>query len=258
VAQQNANAPTPVSQNANALTPAPQKASTPAPAPQKAGAPTPAPQNASAPTPAPQNANVPTLRPDRLPEVHEFPARDAPAKPLHDSPGSPGREGGSSATEPSNNPSRHTAELKLVVRRARSWLSQLISSTFIRLPMIFFIGVVTTLAWQSYSDAGREAIASWCRLQVPHATSVAQSASSPEDLVAVSPDLLKATSLDLLKATSVALAAVRESIDKLAADLTKLQTAERGAPDKASAASPQASGMPPASRPPGPRAPPAR
>jgi hypothetical protein len=191
---------------------------------------------------------VPAHKPDRPLEMRGIPARDASAKPP--------------ATEQANEPSRHPAELRRIMRRARSLLGQLmgqlLSSSYIRFPMIFLIGVVATLAWQSYSDAGKEIIAGWCRLQAPQAASVAQNiAAGPEDLVAVSPDLLKATSLDLLKATSVALAAVRESIDKLAADLAKLQTVDRGSPDnRASVASPPASGTPPASRPPAPRVPP--
>lgn len=151
------------------------------------------------------------------------------------------------------------------MRRARSWLVQFVSCTFIRVLMIFFIGVITTLAWQSYSDAGREAVANWCRSIAPQAASVTQNISSPpvaqnispspENRMHTPPDPLKATS-DLLKATSLALAAVREGVDKLAAELTKLQTADRGPPEGASLAS----GVPPASRPPSApsRAPPVR
>jgi hypothetical protein len=159
------------------------------------------------------------------------------------------------------------------MRRARSWLTQLVSSTFIRFLLIFFVGVATTLAWQAYSDAGREAVAGWCLSIAPRAAPITQNMSSspdprsvsslpvsqdassspvaqnvssaPEEHIPAPPDPLKATS-DLLKSTSQALAAIRESIDKLAAELVKLQTADRGSPERAAVAS----GLPPASKPP--------
>ena len=72
-----------------------------------------------------QNANAPTPIRDPL---HEPPARDRPAKP---------------------------------VTRVRSSLHRLVPFAFVRFLMIFFIGVVATLAWQSYGRAAREVIASW-------------------------------------------------------------------------------------------------
>src|SRR5260370_27279754 len=72
-----------------------------------------------------QNANAPTPIRDQL---HEPPARDPPAKP---------------------------------VTRVRSWLHRLVPFAFVRFLMIFFIGVVATLAWQSYGRTAREMIARW-------------------------------------------------------------------------------------------------
>ncbi len=72
-----------------------------------------------------QTANAPTPIRDPL---HEPPARDPPAKP---------------------------------VTRVRSWLHGLVPFAFLRVLIIFFIGIVATLAWQSYGRAAREVIASW-------------------------------------------------------------------------------------------------
>jgi hypothetical protein len=85
-------------------------------------------------------------------------------------------------------------------------LGKLVSFAFARYLMMVFIGVAATLAWQSYSGAARKAIASWS----PHLAWVAPTAArggpSPEQI----------------KATSVALAAARQSIDKLSSELRKL------------------------------------
>ena len=258
---QNANVPAPVPQTPAASTPVPQNASAPRPVPQNASTPTPAAaQHANAPKPVPQNPNVPVPRPDRPAETSELPPRQPPARPQHDAPGDP-----TPATEPAP---RETTP-GLVMSRTRSWLTQLVSSTFIHFLLIFFVGVVTTLAWQAYSDAGREAVANWCLSIAPRATPITQNISSSPDPRNVSsspvsqdvssspvaqsvassteervpPDPLKATS-DLLKSTSQAVAAIHESIDKLAAELTKLQTDRP--PERAT----MASGLPPASKPP--------
>ncbi len=109
------------------------------------------------------------------------------------------------ATEPSNEPLLQPAARNLITR-ARLRLGKLVSFAFARHLMMFFIGVAATLAWQSYSGAARKAIASWS----PHLAWVAPTAArggpSPEQL----------------KATSVALAAARQSIDKLSSELRKL------------------------------------
>jgi hypothetical protein len=207
-----------------------------------------------------QNTNTPAPRSDRPPEVRALSARDPSSKLVPDSPGGPIHDG-SLLAEPSNQPFRRATRLRLVMCRTGPWLTRLLSSASIRFLMFFCTGIAVTLAWQSYSDAGREAITNWCGRWTLQAGPAAKSVSSiSEDLVSVSPELLKTTSLNL--------AAVRESIDKLAAEFAKLQTVEklaaeftrlqaveRGAPDKTAAPSPLASGLPPASRPPPPRAP---
>ena len=142
-----------------------------------------------------QNANAPT--PIRDPP-HEPPARDPSAKP---------------------------------VTGARSWLGKLVPFAFVRFLMIFFIGVLATLACQSYGRAAREAIASWLARQ---AGPVAQAAPTP--FAGASPDQLVAMSRSL--------AALRESVDKLAADITKLQATKQDTPGRTSAPLPSPAEVP--------------
>jgi hypothetical protein len=205
-------------------------------------------------------ANALTARSDRPPEVRASSARDASSMLVEDSPVFATDEG-SLVAEPWNEPSRRATELRWLMCIARSWLARLVSSPSIRFLTIFCIGVTVTLAWQSYRDAGTEAITSWCGRWVPQAASTPQNVSShPEDLVPVSPDLLKTTSLNL--------AGVRESIDKvaaelsrletiekIAAELTRLQVVERATPDRTLAVSPLVPPIPPAGRPPSPSRP---
>jgi hypothetical protein len=83
---------------------------------------------------------------------------------------------------------------------------KLLSFAFARVLMIFVIGFAAGIAWQSYGGATRKAIASWS----PHLSWLAPAAvpggASPERL----------------KATTLALAAARQSLDKLANEISKL------------------------------------
>jgi hypothetical protein len=110
-----------------------------------------------------------------------------------------------------------------------------------RFLITFSIGVAVTLAWQSYGDAAREMIASsspqlgWLAPQdaVAQTAPIAPTASSPDP--------------QELKAISVNLAAVRQRVDQLAAQVTagqeqiardlttKLQAAEKDILDRISA-----------------------
>jgi hypothetical protein len=99
--------------------------------------------------------------------------------------------------------------------RARSWLGKLASFAFARVLMIFVVGFAAGIAWQSYGSAARKTIASWS----PHLAWVAPAAATGS------------ASADRLKATSLALAAVRQSFDKLSAEISKLQS-EDGAPQR--------------------------
>src|SRR5215470_8159927 len=130
------------------------------------------------------------------------------------------------APELSNEPPPHPSELNMVTR-ARFRLAKFVPFAFARFLMIFFIGVAATLAWESHGDAARERIVSWS----PHlgwlAPPAAPASASPDQLVTISRGL----------------AAVRQSIDKLAADITKLQTTQPGTPDKTPAPPPSSAGI---------------
>jgi hypothetical protein len=158
-----------------------------------------------------QNANAPTPIRDSL---HDPPGRDPPAKP---------------------------------VTRVRSSLRGLVPLAFVRFLMIFFIGVVATLAWQSYGRAAREVIARWL---------------APRPVAQAAPASFADASSDDLLAMSRSLAALRDGVDKLAADITKLQATKPGSPDAASAHLPSSAEVPaqkPAPQAPTPsRAPPMR
>jgi hypothetical protein len=95
--------------------------------------------------------------------------------------------------------------------------------------MIFFIGVVATLAWQSYGRVAREVTASWLAPRP-----VAQVARAP---------FADASSDDLL-AMSQSLAALRDGVDRLATDIAKLQAARQGTSDGASAHMPSPGEVP--------------
>ena len=83
--------------------------------------------------------------------------------------------------------------------------------SFVRFLAFFIIGVTGTLAWQSYGGPARETIASWS----PRLAWLAPPAAltGPDQIAAISQDLT----------------VVRQSVDKLAADITKLQAPQQGA-----------------------------
>lgn len=92
--------------------------------------------------------------------------------------------------------------------RVRLWLGKLVSLAVARVLMIFLIGVVAGIAWQSYGAGLRKAVASLS----PHYLAWLAPASTPAGAYA-----------ERLKATSLALAGVRQSVDKLASEISKLQ-----------------------------------
>ena len=114
------------------------------------------------------------------------------------------------------------------------------SRGFARFLIIFCIGVVATLVWQSYGDAAREKIANsspqlrWLAPQT--AAQTAPNMSAPTAPATPSPDVQQ------LKAMSLGLAALRQSVEQLAAaqqqmtdEVAKLQTTEQEILDKVSA-----------------------
>ena len=109
-------------------------------------------------------------------------------------------------TERSNKPSLRTLVQNLIAR-IRLWLGKLVSFAFARVLMILIVGFAAGVAWQSYGGAARKAIASWS----PHLGWLAPAA------------VPGGTSPERLKATTLALAAARQSIDKLANEISKLE-----------------------------------
>ena len=115
------------------------------------------------------------------------------------------------ATESPNKPRFRTAVRNLITR-ARSGLGKLVSFAFARVLLIFLVGFAAGIAWQSYGGAARKTIAGWS----PH---LAWVAPAP----AASSGAASSGAADRLKATSLALASVRQSVDKLASEIGKLQ-----------------------------------
>src|SRR4029077_13802274 len=110
-------------------------------------------------------------------------------------------------TERSNNKLSLRALIQNLIARVRLWLGKLVSFPFARVLMIFIVGFAAGIAWQSYGSSARKAIAGWSPNPGWLAPAAAPSGTSPERL----------------KATTVALAAARQSLDKLANEISKLE-----------------------------------
>ena len=149
------------------------------------------------------------------------------------------------AAEPSVDAPLQPTDLDLVASTPSS-LGKQTSFALARFLITFCSGVAATLAWQSYGGAARETVASWS----PHlgwlAPPPAPGGASPDQLVAMSRGL----------------AVMRQDVDKLAADITKLQAIQQGSLDRSSASPPSPAVAPvrkPVSQPPATvRAPPTR
>lgn len=109
---------------------------------------------------------------------------------------------GPSAVEPS---SQSRPRLNLIAR-TRSGLRKLGSAALPRYLMAFLVGIGATLAWQAYAGPARKTIAGWS----PRLAFLAPAGPG--------------VSSDQIKATSLALAAVHQSVDKLATEVGKLET----------------------------------
>jgi hypothetical protein len=142
-----------------------------------------------------------------------------------------------SSTGASTQPPLHATKRNLITR-ARRWFAKLVNAVplaFARYLIAFFIGIAAILAWQSYSGTARETVARWSpRLGwlAPPAAPVVQTAPAP------APATTAGATIDQLKATSVALAVVRQSVDKLTAEISKLQASRQDTADKTSASPP--------------------
>ena len=108
------------------------------------------------------------------------------------------------ATEPSSRRRLHASALNLIAG-ARLRVGKVISFVFARSLIMFLLGVAATLAWQSYGGAAGKTIAGWS----PHLAWVAPATATV------------GTSTE--QSTALALAGVRQSVDKLTAEISKLQ-----------------------------------
>jgi phosphotransferase system glucose/maltose/N-acetylglucosamine-specific IIC component len=124
-----------------------------------------------------------------------------------------------SRSRPTTEPSHRLgllAAIGSVFTKLRSWLGKLVSFVFTRAVLIFAIGFAVGMAWQAYGSDMRKAVAGWS----PRLAWVAPTAATAEN------------SRERLKATSLALAAVRQSVDKLATEVGRLQ--DQGGDDQRS------------------------
>jgi hypothetical protein len=148
-------------------------------------------------------------------------------------------------TEPSVDAPLQPIDLDRFPRRRPS-LGKRASRALARFLITFCIGVAATLAWQSSGDTVREIIASSSPQLVWLAPAAPVEQTAP---AAPSPDL------EQLKAMSLGLAVVRQSVDRLAAqvaagqeqmtrDITKLQAAEQDILHKISAPPPRPAAAP--------------
>ena len=123
-------------------------------------------------------------------------------------------------------------------RMEQSSLAKRASHRFARLLIIFCIGVAATLVWQSYGDAAREMIAN---------SSPTLRWLAPQAVAQTAPDMVAPTApatppdVQQLKAMSLGLAAVRQSLEQLAAaqqqltdEIAKLHATEQDILDKLS------------------------
>jgi hypothetical protein len=104
--------------------------------------------------------------------------------------------------------------MRNLMTRIRTWIGKLvswprrfISSSFARYLLAFFLGAAAILVWQSYGNAARRTIAGW----------------SPR-LAFIAPKTGPGISSEQIRATSLALSAVRQSVDKLATEIGRMES----------------------------------
>jgi hypothetical protein len=133
----------------------------------------------------------------------------------------------------------------------RASLPRRSSRALFRFLVTFCVGVAATLAWQSYGDVARATIATaypqlaWVAPQAAPVAQTASDAPTPAEPVMPSPD-----PQEELKAISLDLAVMRQSVDRLAAqlaagnqqiagDIATLQSAQQAILRKISAPAPR-------------------
>ena len=137
-----------------------------------------------------------------------------------------------------------TERLRPVDLDTRPSLGKRASRTLARILITFCIGVAATLAWQSHGDAARQMIAnSYPQLGwlAPQGAPIAQTAPNmvaPAAPAALSPELPQ------LKAMAANLAAVRQSVDQLGAQLAASRQQMAGDIAKISAPPPRPAAPP--------------
>jgi hypothetical protein len=119
----------------------------------------------------------------------------------------------------------------------RSSLRRRASVVLARFLITFCIGVAATLAWQSYGDAARGKIASSSPQLGGFAPQAAPVAQAPP-VAQTAPAQSAGASPDQIKAISQSLAVVRQSVDRLAAEITRLQATKQDGLDRTSAPPP--------------------
>jgi hypothetical protein len=124
---------------------------------------------------------------------------------------------GRPATDRSNDQPLHRTAWNLITR-VRLWLGNVVSFAFVRVLAIFVVGFAAGFAWQSYGGEVKKAIASW----------------SPR-LGWLAPSAPAGTASDRLKATTLALATARQSLDRLATEIGKLQAQDADPPRRRAA-----------------------
>src|SRR5262249_3304415 len=105
-----------------------------------------------------------------------------------------------------------------------TFVRHLLAFTFARYLLAFFVGVAATLAWQSYSGGARKTVAGWSPRLAWLAPAAAPHGISPARIKAASP----------------ALAAVHQSVDKLAGEIGKMEA--QGGSDRTAASPPSRRG----------------
>lgn len=137
-------------------------------------------------------------------------------------------------------PPLHPSEIQSGHRRWPAGLARWIPITLLRFMIFFFIGVGTTVVWQSYGNAAKRMVAGlhpmlgWLAPPAPITTAIA-------------PGPAVGASADQLAVISRGLAGVRQSVDRLAADVAKLQAAAKQDQAQQHLSGPQASAPPVAS-----------
>jgi hypothetical protein len=134
-------------------------------------------------------------------------------------------------------PPLHPSEVDRLRGERRLGRRQVVAAAF-RVVMILCAGAASALAWQTYGNATRAKVAGWSPLLTWMAPP-AERAASPEP---GAPGSVSSTPSDQLAAISRSLVAVRQSVDKIAADVARLQAATQAPSPVRSSSSAAASG----------------